>query len=173
MALTVPALSHESRLGDNTRTKADPFLIGVFREKTLEISGVYAPLQPVDLKISGKLNFQPENRALKTEWYQKVDPPVLCGVEANGGLVLLAKGEIAMKTRETERIRRELEERYRAEISARRPDRIAPRQGKVKVPILTPADFDTPELRRLLREARAELQREAMKAELQKVAWGD
>jgi hypothetical protein len=41
------------------------------------------------------------------------------------------------------------------------------------VPILTPADFDTPELRRLLREARAELQREAMKAELQKVAWGD
>jgi hypothetical protein len=78
-----------------------------------------------------------------------------------------------MKTKETEKIRRELGERYRAEIAERRPDRIAPRQDGAKVPILTPADFDTPELRRLLREARAELQREAMKAELLKVAWGD
>ena len=98
---------------------------------------------------------------------------MLCGVAGRGVLVFLRKGERAMKTKETEKIRRELGERYRAEIAERRPDRMAPRQGKVKVPILTPADFDTPELRRLLREARAELQREAMKAELQKVAWGD
>jgi hypothetical protein len=77
------------------------------------------------------------------------------------------------KKGEAERITRRVRAACSAEIQARRPDAVSEGKDFPSIPRLCSSDFDTPPLRRLLRDARSEMRREAMRAELLKIAWGD